>query len=171
MFDEGPHVSYAACPTPYFVADRIQGTEKIIARTPEEFEKAGVHVHVNTGIVDLDMKAGTAKDSTGRKWPFDVAVYATGASSKIPKLRGIVPICASCKKIGDDQGYWHQVEVYVRDHSEMGLILEANLTAATLLGVTGARWSSSRLPGSSSRKTRTSTTSYYPLLPAPQTAL
>ena len=89
MFDEGPHVSYAACPTPYFIADRIQGTEKIIARTPEEFEKAGVHVHVNTGIVDLDMKAGTAVDSTGKKWPFDVAVYSTGASSKIPKLPGM----------------------------------------------------------------------------------
>lgn len=27
-------------------------------------------------------------------------------------------ICASCKKIRDDKGYWEQVEVYIRDHSE-----------------------------------------------------
>jgi PAS domain S-box-containing protein len=37
---------------------------------------------------------------------------------KIKTLRGLVPICASCKKIRDDQGFWHQVEIYVRDHTE-----------------------------------------------------
>jgi PAS domain S-box-containing protein len=39
--------------------------------------------------------------------------------AEISVLRGIIPICASCKKIRDDQGYWHQVEVYIRDHSEV----------------------------------------------------
>lgn len=37
---------------------------------------------------------------------------------EIKVLRGIIPICASCKKIRDDEGYWHQVEVYIGDHSE-----------------------------------------------------
>ena len=40
------------------------------------------------------------------------------AFEQIKTLRGIVPICAHCKKIRDDQGYWSQVEVYVRDHTE-----------------------------------------------------
>ena len=40
------------------------------------------------------------------------------ALAEIKTLRGIVPICTSCKKIRDDGGYWHQVESYVRDHSE-----------------------------------------------------
>lgn len=40
------------------------------------------------------------------------------ALDQIKTLRGIVPICASCKKIRDDQGYWNQVEVYLRDHTE-----------------------------------------------------
>jgi PAS domain S-box-containing protein len=40
------------------------------------------------------------------------------ALAKIKTLRGLIPICAACKKIRDDQGYWQQVEVYVRDHSE-----------------------------------------------------
>lgn len=40
------------------------------------------------------------------------------AMAEIKTLRGIVPICASCKRIRDDQGYWRQVEVYVRDHTE-----------------------------------------------------
>jgi len=36
----------------------------------------------------------------------------------VKTLRGLIPICASCKRIRDDQGYWHQVEVYVQEHSE-----------------------------------------------------
>jgi len=33
-------------------------------------------------------------------------------------LRGLVPICASCKRIRDDGGYWNQLEAYVEEHSE-----------------------------------------------------
>lgn len=40
------------------------------------------------------------------------------ALSKIKTLSGLLPICASCKKIRDDGGYWHQVEAYVQDHSD-----------------------------------------------------
>jgi len=40
------------------------------------------------------------------------------ALDQIKTLRGIVPICSSCKKIRDDQGYWNQVDVYVREHTE-----------------------------------------------------
>ena len=37
---------------------------------------------------------------------------------KVRKLSGLLPICASCKKIRDDKGYWNQIEAYIRDHSE-----------------------------------------------------
>lgn len=40
------------------------------------------------------------------------------ALAEVKQLSGLLPICASCKKIRDDQGYWQQVEVYIRDHSE-----------------------------------------------------
>ena len=33
-------------------------------------------------------------------------------------LRGLIPICASCKKIRDDKGYWNQIETYIAEHSE-----------------------------------------------------
>ena len=33
-------------------------------------------------------------------------------------LSGLLPICASCKKIRDDKGYWKQIETYIQDHSE-----------------------------------------------------
>lgn len=40
------------------------------------------------------------------------------AMANVRTLKGLVPICAACKKIRDDAGYWHQVESYVRDHTE-----------------------------------------------------
>jgi hypothetical protein len=40
------------------------------------------------------------------------------ALSSIKTLRGLLPICASCKKIRDDKGYWNYLEIYIRDHSE-----------------------------------------------------
>ncbi|MBU2521318.1 MAG: response regulator [Proteobacteria bacterium] len=38
--------------------------------------------------------------------------------AEIKTLRGIPPICANCKKIRDDKGYWNQIESYIHKHSE-----------------------------------------------------
>jgi len=40
------------------------------------------------------------------------------ALSEVKKLSGLLPICASCKKIRDDQGYWTEIEGYIESHSE-----------------------------------------------------
>lgn len=40
------------------------------------------------------------------------------AIGKIKQLEGILPICASCKKIRDKEGNWQQIEVYISEHSE-----------------------------------------------------
>jgi len=37
---------------------------------------------------------------------------------KIKTLRGLIPICASCKKIRSDKGYWQQLEEFLAEHSE-----------------------------------------------------
>jgi two-component system, cell cycle sensor histidine kinase and response regulator CckA len=42
----------------------------------------------------------------------------TDALDHVRTLRGLVPICAACKKIRDDAGFWHQVETYVHAHTE-----------------------------------------------------
>jgi phosphoserine phosphatase RsbU/P len=41
------------------------------------------------------------------------------ALGEVKKLSGLLPICANCKKIRDDQGYWHQVENYIKEHSDV----------------------------------------------------
>ncbi len=40
------------------------------------------------------------------------------ALKNVKTLSGLIPICASCKKIRDDKGYWNQVEKYISEHSE-----------------------------------------------------
>ena len=40
------------------------------------------------------------------------------ALDQIKTLQGLLPICASCKKIRDDKGHWEQMEIYIRNHSD-----------------------------------------------------
>jgi AmiR/NasT family two-component response regulator len=39
------------------------------------------------------------------------------AIAKVQTLSGLLPICTSCKRIRDDEGYWKQVEDYIEEHS------------------------------------------------------
>lgn len=39
-------------------------------------------------------------------------------TTEIKSLQGLLPICASCKKIRDERGQWQGLELYIRDHSE-----------------------------------------------------
>lgn len=40
------------------------------------------------------------------------------ALNKVKTLEGFIPICASCKKIRNDEGYWQQIESYISAHSD-----------------------------------------------------
>ena len=39
------------------------------------------------------------------------------ALANVKTLSGLIPICASCKKIRDDKGFWEQMETYIKQHS------------------------------------------------------
>jgi PAS domain S-box-containing protein len=40
------------------------------------------------------------------------------ALDNIKTLQGLIPICANCKKIRDDKGFWNQVEAYISEHTD-----------------------------------------------------
>jgi len=40
------------------------------------------------------------------------------ALSKIRTLKGLIPICAACKRVRDDSGFWNQIEAYITEHSD-----------------------------------------------------
>ena len=63
---------------------------------------------------------------TGLRRPYDLLYRDLAQSNKklqktlreVKTLKGLIPICANCKKIRNDRGYWDEVEVYVKNHSE-----------------------------------------------------
>src|SRR5258708_14906626 len=72
----------------------------------------------------VGMKAG-ADDFVTK--PFDEELLAARLAvaerilhlqSQVKQLAGLLPICSLCKKVRDDQNYWHQVETYVAKRSE-----------------------------------------------------
>lgn len=48
----------------------------------------------------------------------DLIAELKDALKRVKTLSGLLPICASCKRIRDDKGYWNQIESYIRGHSE-----------------------------------------------------
>jgi hypothetical protein len=42
----------------------------------------------------------------------------TRARNEVKTLHGLLPICAYCKNIRDDEGYWHKVETYIHNNSD-----------------------------------------------------
>jgi len=66
-------------------------------------------VGITRGINDL-MKAQTLRDN--------LIIELQNALADVKTLSGLVPICANCKKIRDDKGFWMQVESYIQRHSQ-----------------------------------------------------
>jgi phosphoserine phosphatase RsbU/P len=92
-------------------------------------EKADIIAGLETGANDYLAKPFTAGElrarvAVGRRMIemqnalADKIEELRDAIEQIKTLRGIVPICGHCKQIRDDAGYWHQLEVYVRDRTE-----------------------------------------------------
>ncbi len=48
----------------------------------------------------------------------DKNIKLQNSLEEIKVLEGIVPICANCKKIRDDKGYWNRIEAYIEKHSD-----------------------------------------------------
>jgi len=72
--------------------------------TREETEKALIE--------DIDARIKTEKELEA------TVEELKSAYSEVNTLSGLLPICASCKKIRDDSGYWTQIELYIKKHSD-----------------------------------------------------
>lgn len=76
------------------------------------YDKDGNYVMSRTIVYDVTEKK-KAEDELKR-----INRDLVEALSKVKLLSGMIPICASCKKIRNDKGYWESVEKYIAEHSE-----------------------------------------------------
>ncbi|MBW1777852.1 MAG: hypothetical protein JRJ54_09705 [Deltaproteobacteria bacterium] len=72
------------------------------------------HVCLSLGILTVVTKEMKAEEEREQ-----LVSSLQDALSKVKTLQGLLPICASCKKIRDDTGYWNQIESYLEDHSDL----------------------------------------------------
>ena len=68
------------------------------------------------------IRSGSSRDITQRKRQekerLRLIEELRSALARVKTLSGLLPICASCKKIRNDHGYWEQVEIYIKNHSQ-----------------------------------------------------
>ena len=81
-----------------------------LART---FSQMSGTIRENTDNLERLVQERTAQLNESNLQLRENMAQLTEALANVKTLEGILPICASCKKIRDDQGYWTQVEAYV----------------------------------------------------------
>jgi len=92
----------------------LDGQEKTFIVTSRPFLNAQQEV---IGIVE------SFQDITERKLAEDakedLITELQNAFEEVNILSGLLPICAACKNIRDDKGYWNKIEAYIRNHSKV----------------------------------------------------
>ena len=71
---------------------------------------------------DHDVILSLAYDFTERKQTVEerekLIIELEKALAEVKKLSGLLPICAHCKKIRNDEGYWEQIEIFIKERSD-----------------------------------------------------
>ena len=103
-------VLYAICLVAYWIALRPLAERILIKHSELQHE-----IQTKTAALHKELlarqKAEQDKDA--------VIVELKEALQQVKTLGGLLPICANCKKIRDDKGYWLQVEEYIKFHSDV----------------------------------------------------
>jgi AmiR/NasT family two-component response regulator len=108
---------YESCPTPVVVLTAHETPELV-----EGASAAGVGAYLVKPSNTREMKRAIAI-AIAR---FDDLMELRRLNAKLQDalaqaktLSGLLPICASCKKIRDDEGYWSQLETYIQEHFDI----------------------------------------------------
>ena len=117
---------------PIIRSGRIAGVFEVYHDISEENEKLSALLNRTNGLIFLlafvllvSVTASIyradqylAKRAEAEREKQNLIGELQAALQQVRKLSGFLPICASCKKIRDDKGYWNQIESYIREHSE-----------------------------------------------------
>jgi phosphoserine phosphatase RsbU/P len=79
---------------------------------------ARVHTHLTMRRLHQRLALQNAELQVTNVQLSEVTTTLRAALEEVKTLRGLIPICAWCKQIRDMQGLWHEVEAYLREHTE-----------------------------------------------------
>ena len=89
LFEKGANISYATCGMPYAFSGVIEKREKLIVVKPDLMrDRFKIDVRMNEEILDIDTDNKIAITAQG-EYPYDKLVFATGAKSIVPPIKGI----------------------------------------------------------------------------------
>jgi AmiR/NasT family two-component response regulator len=128
---EATRLIFERCPTPVVVLTAYEAQELV-----EEASAVGVGAYlvkppnaremeraITIAIARFDdlmeLRRLNAELQAGNEARERLILELQDALAQLKTLSGLLPICASCKKIRDDDGYWNQLEAYIQDHSEV----------------------------------------------------
>ena len=94
------------------------GTSLAVRRTPRFRETPWFGLAVFVGLAVGAAGVHGARVLSHLRTERELQARVTEALARIKTLSGLLPICAWCKRVRDDGGYWNQIETYVKDHSE-----------------------------------------------------
>ena len=86
--------------------------------------KKSKHVKANLKVIRDELVSEAILDVSTLPFNHGDKCYVVAIiddTSEINELRSLLPICAWCKKIRDDQDYWHRLEDYLKDNMNVGL--------------------------------------------------
>ena len=89
VFEQGPDASYSACGIPYWVGDLVSDRDRLIARTPAEFDRQDIALHTGTRVEEIDLDEGAVAVAGGRRVGYDSLVVATGGRPARPAVPGL----------------------------------------------------------------------------------
>lgn len=107
LYTDDTHISYSACGLPYYIEGNFEDYRLLLVRSPEEFEKKGVHVHLKHRAVKIipEAKQVLIQDLDTQRaniTEYDKLIIATGARPIIPKIKNVsLPNVFTLRKIED----------------------------------------------------------------------
>ncbi len=99
-------------------AFNLGGVDYITKPFQVEEVLARVKTHLTLHTLQKELEAANATLAQQIEKERALSAGLQQALNRVKVLSGLLPICANCKKIRDDDGYWHQVEAYFERHSE-----------------------------------------------------
>ena len=107
LYTDDTHISYSACGLPYYIEGNFEDYELLLVRSPEDFEKKDVHIHLKSRAMKIipEAKQVLIQDLENQRAylvDYDKLIIAVGARPVIPKIQNVnLPNIFTLRKIED----------------------------------------------------------------------